>query len=93
MFILPGFEIARKATNQTEDGLAARGVDSDEVEQAAEVADETGVEPEAGGELAWVYDPDPKKVTDFVTKYPSVKIARSLDEILADVLEATLSAA
>ena len=39
---------------------------------------------EAGATLKWVYDPDPKKVTDFVTKYPSVKIARSLDEILAD---------
>jgi predicted dehydrogenase len=39
---------------------------------------------EAGAELKWVYDPDPKKVEAFTAKYPQVKIARSLDEILAD---------
>ena len=39
---------------------------------------------EAGAELRWVYDPDPKKVEAFVAKYPSAKVARSLDEILAD---------
>ena len=39
---------------------------------------------EAGAELKWVYDPDPKKVEAFVTKYPQAKVARSLDEILAD---------
>src|SRR3954464_15000965 len=39
---------------------------------------------EAGGELKWVYEPDAKKVAAFVAKYPQVKIARSLDEILAD---------
>lgn len=39
---------------------------------------------EAGAELKWVYDPDEKKVAAFAAKYPQVKIARALDEILAD---------
>ena len=39
---------------------------------------------EAGGELRWVYDPDPAKVEAFRAKYPQAKVARSLDEILAD---------
>ena len=39
---------------------------------------------EAGADLKWVFDPDPKKVAAFVEKYPTAKVARSLDEILAD---------
>jgi predicted dehydrogenase len=39
---------------------------------------------EAGAELRWVYDEDPKKIEAFVGKYPGVKVARSFDEILAD---------
>ncbi len=39
---------------------------------------------EAGAELKWVYDPDATKVAAFQSKYPQVKVARSLDEILAD---------
>lgn len=39
---------------------------------------------EAGAELKWVYDPDEKKVAAFQARYPQVKPARSLDEILAD---------
>jgi predicted dehydrogenase len=39
---------------------------------------------EAGATLKWVYDPDPKKVADFIAKNPGTKVARSLDEILAD---------
>ena len=39
---------------------------------------------EAGGELRWVYDPDASKVEAFRTRYPQVRVARSLDEILAD---------
>ena len=39
---------------------------------------------EAGAELKWVYDPDEKKVAAFKEKYPQAKVARSLDEILAD---------
>jgi predicted dehydrogenase len=39
---------------------------------------------EAGAELKWVYDPDPKKVEAFVGKFPHVKVARSFDEILDD---------
>lgn len=39
---------------------------------------------EAGAELAYVYDPDPKKVAAFVKKYPGVKVASSLNDILDD---------
>src|SRR5215217_7718818 len=39
---------------------------------------------EAGAELKLVYDPDPKKIEAFRAKYPAVKVARSLDEILTD---------
>jgi predicted dehydrogenase len=39
---------------------------------------------EAGATLAWVYDPDPAKVADFLKKFPGTRVARSLDEILAD---------
>jgi predicted dehydrogenase len=37
---------------------------------------------EAGAELKWVYDPDPKKVEAFTQKFPQARVARSLDEIL-----------
>lgn len=39
---------------------------------------------EAGGTLRYVYDPDERKVTDFCQKFPGVRVARSLDEILDD---------
>jgi len=39
---------------------------------------------EAGGELRWVFDPDPLKVDDFQKRFPQVKVARSLDQILED---------
>jgi predicted dehydrogenase len=39
---------------------------------------------EAGGELRFVYDPDPKKVTAFQKRYPSVRVAGSEAEILDD---------
>ena len=39
---------------------------------------------EAGGELKWVYDPDPEKVEAFRTRFPQARAARTLDEILAD---------
>jgi predicted dehydrogenase len=39
---------------------------------------------EAGAELKWVYDADPKKVEAFRAKFPHVQVARSFDEILAD---------
>ena len=39
---------------------------------------------EAGAELRWVYDADPKKVEAFLAKYPKTRVARSFDEILAD---------
>src|SRR5215217_6684189 len=48
---------------------------------------------EAGAELKWVYDPDPKKVEAFIGKYPRVKGARSLDEILEDSQVKLLAAA
>ena len=39
---------------------------------------------EAGGELKWIYDPDPEKVEAFRTRFPQARAARTLDEILAD---------
>jgi predicted dehydrogenase len=39
---------------------------------------------EAGAELKWVYDADPKKVEAFRAKFPQVQVARAFDEILAD---------
>ena len=48
---------------------------------------------EAGAELKWVYDPDPKKVEAFLTKYPQTKVARDLDEILSDSTVKLVSAA
>jgi predicted dehydrogenase len=39
---------------------------------------------EAGAQLKWVYDPDPKKIAAFQAKFPQVQVARSFDEILAD---------
>lgn len=38
----------------------------------------------AGGELKWVYDSDPAKVEQFVSRFPGVQVARSEDEIFAD---------
>ena len=45
---------------------------------------------EAGAQLKWVYDPDPKKIE---AKYPQTRVARSLDEILADDAVRLVSAA
>jgi len=39
---------------------------------------------EAGATLAWVYDPDPAKVAEFLKKFPGTRVAHSLDEILTD---------
>jgi predicted dehydrogenase len=39
---------------------------------------------EAGGELKWVYDLDPAKVDKFLSTYPGVRAASSLEEILGD---------
>jgi predicted dehydrogenase len=39
---------------------------------------------EAGGELRWVYDPDPARLQAFRARHPQVRPARSLDEILDD---------
>ena len=39
---------------------------------------------EAGGTLKWIFEPDAAKHAPFLAKYPGVKVARSLDEILAD---------
>lgn len=39
---------------------------------------------EAGAVLKWVYEPDPARLEAFRSKFPSVRSARSLDEILAD---------
>ena len=39
---------------------------------------------EAGAQLKWVYDPDPKKVEAFKAKFPDAKVARSFEEVLSD---------
>jgi predicted dehydrogenase len=39
---------------------------------------------EAGATLKLAYDPDPKKLAEFVARYPGCRAASSLDEILAD---------
>ncbi|MBE6650841.1 MAG: Gfo/Idh/MocA family oxidoreductase [Ruminococcaceae bacterium] len=38
----------------------------------------------AGATLRWVYDDDASAVEAFAKKYPDVKIARSIDEVLSD---------
>ncbi len=38
----------------------------------------------AGATLKWAYEPDPKKLEEFRKRFPQAKVARSLDEILAD---------
>lgn len=39
---------------------------------------------EAGATIKWVFDQDPKKVEQFVERYPNTKIANSEEEILRD---------
>lgn len=39
---------------------------------------------EAGGELVWVFDPDPQKVADFCKRFPGVKPAPAEQAILDD---------
>lgn len=39
---------------------------------------------EAGGELRWVFDPDPAKLDAFKQKFPDVKVARDMSEVLDD---------
>ncbi len=39
---------------------------------------------EAGAELKWVYDPDPKKIADFIKAFPQVQVAESEEEVLND---------
>lgn len=39
---------------------------------------------DAGGTVKWVFDPDARKTAAFQRRYPDIKVARALDEILAD---------
>ncbi len=39
---------------------------------------------EAGAEIKWVYDPDPDKVAQFQSAFPTAKAARSRQEVLQD---------
>lgn len=48
---------------------------------------------EAGAELKWVYDPDKEKVRAFIDKYPGVRAANSMDEILDDAEVRLIAAA
>jgi predicted dehydrogenase len=38
----------------------------------------------AGARLKWVHDPDPAKVARFCAEFPAARVARELDELLAD---------
>lgn len=38
----------------------------------------------AGAQLKWIYDPEPARVAALQAKHPGARLARSLDEILAD---------
>ena len=48
---------------------------------------------QAGAELRWVYDPDPAKVEAFCGRFPGVRVARALDDILADPVVHLVAAA
>ncbi len=48
---------------------------------------------EAGGELAWVYDPDPRKMEAFCQTYPGVAQARGEAELLEDPSLALIASA
>lgn len=39
---------------------------------------------EAGGEIAWVYDPDPAKIADYQKSFPDARAAESEAQILED---------
>jgi len=39
---------------------------------------------EAGATLKWIYDPDPKKLEEYLAKYPGAKAARSEEEVFQD---------
>jgi predicted dehydrogenase len=39
---------------------------------------------QAGATLKYVYDPDPKRLSDFCEKYPEVEVAESFEKILKD---------
>jgi predicted dehydrogenase len=39
---------------------------------------------EAGGDLRWVFDPDPTKVARFRKAFPQPEVAQSLDQVLGD---------
>ncbi len=48
---------------------------------------------EAGGELRWVFDPDPLKTEAFRKSFPHVRVARSLSEVLQDPAVQLIAAA
>jgi predicted dehydrogenase len=48
---------------------------------------------EAGAQLKWVYDPEPARVATFQKKYPQVRVARSLEEVLDDPVVRLVAAA
>lgn len=48
---------------------------------------------EAGGDLRWVFDPDPEKVAAFQKSFPQAKAAGSLDEIFQDAQVRLVAAA
>jgi predicted dehydrogenase len=48
---------------------------------------------QAGATPKWVFDPDPAKVAAFTARFPGVRVARSLDEVLDDPAVALVAAA
>ena len=48
---------------------------------------------EAGGELCWVFDPDPLKVEAFRKSFPEAKVAQSLSQVLGDAKVQLVAAA
>src|SRR4051812_25134698 len=48
---------------------------------------------DAGGEIRWVYDPNPEKVKAFQAQFPQAKAAPSLDAILEDPKISLITAA
>jgi predicted dehydrogenase len=48
---------------------------------------------EAGATLKWVFEPEPARLKKFTDTYPGVKVARDLEEVLADPTVALVVAA
>jgi len=68
----------RRAVNDGELLFAAAGLDHGHIYAMAQ-----GLR-NAGAQCAKVWDPDPEKIAQFISRFPDVPAAKSLDEILSD---------